>query len=613
MMDDGTISGPDHRRPHRSTVPCVGLDHDSGDERRPPGRLGLGHRFGPRRAHARPRSRDGSNSGLPWAGKWNNPLGGRTENGANRRTDRNDGRCRIARRRRSSAPPASEPHPWLVLGSWLGTIGILLAAVGCGCESEPVAPLELDSPDLHPELASSSTFGPIEAQTPCRPCHPAAGDPEPTGLRLGTPAPSWHVLDGHGVDWDDCGDCHAAGRFIPARFDHQQAPRPVRFALTGWHRRPPNDDWAQPLDDTKGAPMRCDRCHGKALSRPNPDATTDEVEEIQGRCYGCHNSQRPVSHGFLSPRCADCHNPAGFKGARFAHTAEQTRRDGSTTGFPLAPVHQSLRCRACHLPDSEGARQPIDPACACCHTHRALSATVAHWFPLRWRPSQPGERASDRTVCGPDSGLDGRSHKDCGDCHGTVSFEAITYPHTRWALTGRHEEPRFVGERAVAKCDRCHLGRTEGPLPTACVGCHRRPDGDPPGRATSWPPSHQFGWPTFDGCVPCHSTDVDWNQPRFDHQDPATGNSSLATHQEADLPAPLVCNDCHLSRNDGERTSTVGCGGEERGSCHAREHAIARVLEAHPPMPDQNCATPECHPIDGSDGWTRPPTEAQPP
>ena len=291
--------------------------------------------------------------------------------------------------------------------------GPLILALLWGCASERAAPRT--SPD-HPAA-------------PCVACHRVDGSAQP--------APVWHVLDCCGETWSDCGACHTATAFQPPTFDHDA----TAFPLEGAHR-------------TAEGPLPCARCHADLVLPAQPDAAA--------RCHGCHQEDRPpVSHGFASDRCGDCHTAEAFRGAAVEHPET----------LPLTAPHQDLRCEACHLPALERVTPSVD--CACCHTRQARAAAVQHTFPLRWLPAEPEAPADARTACGPDDALE--PGHDCAHCHEAEAFAGGAYAHAAWPLRGAHARPRVVGTRSLARCDQCHQARGTPP-PTACVECHPPPD-----------------------------------------------------------------------------------------------------------------------------------------
>jgi hypothetical protein len=461
-----------------------------------------------------------------------------------------------------------------------------LALVVVGCESEKAERRSTSAADadggafVHPAIADDAR---------CRDCHPAPGDQRPAGPTA-TAAPSWHVVDCCGEDWDDCGDCHETTGFQPPKFDHGQNPAPVSFELTGLHRQDPSAN-PEGVESETGPPIHCNLCHTPALAQKLSDTSEnpDARAALVGRCYECHERQRPaVFHTWSgSDRCGDCHTPNGFAEPVVDHTAE-------ATNFAIDATHSALRCTACHLADERGDPQRIRGECACCHTKDTTIATVQHFFPMRRRPAQPNDPVTERTACGPALVPEGPEDRDCDACHTGESFLGGQFDHAVWPLTGRHADRRQLeGQpRDFANCDSCHKSTDSGPLSTLCVDCHRPENATPPGRATAWPFSHRFGWPSDDGCTPCHSTEGFAN-PTFDHADGGTGGIALTGHDA------LGCDQCHLQRVEDERTSQVSCGDD--AACHGSDFAAAAATAGHPALRG-NCA--ECHEIrDAGGGW----------
>ncbi len=404
---------------------------------------------------------------------------------------------------------------WLAMGGFAIALLCLTA-----CQSERAA--AVPAAPRHPV--------PVADGARCRDCHAAEGDAGGSA----SPAPTWHALDLWGADFADCRPCHRPDAFAPAIFDHAAWP------LTGRHRTPDPD-----------APVRCDRCHTAPLPA-DPDAAA--------RCFDCHAEDRPaVSHGFVSQRCADCHDARGFGGgfapARAVHPAT----------LPLEGPHADRRCVACHLPALAGQRLRAD--CACCHSRDARGAAVAHLFPMRWRSPVGDETPADRTACAVDDTVE--PGRDCDACH-EDGFEGGAFAHDAWPLEGAHAAPRLVGGVALARCDGCHLDRAE-PTPTACAECHRAL-----GRAPGPPAGHRFG---LSDCGRCHGA-LDWRVAGFDHA--ITGRVRLGTHAAQD------CGVCHQAT---EGVGRVGCDGP---GCHPGEHAAAQ-MPGHPARPDANCAAVGCH------------------
>jgi len=285
-----------------------------------------------------------------------------------------------------------------------------------------------------------------------------------------------------------CSACHSEhkGRtadivgFDPAGFAHRRTD----FALTGAH-----------------ASVSCGSCHHAGK----------KYREAPSQCVDCHRDE-DVHRGQLGTDCAQCHEPAAFKPARFDH---------ATTRFPLTNAHAPVACAACHRdPTLKGA--PL--GCADCH-------------------------ATDDVH----SGTRGR---DCAACHGSVDWKQSRFDHAR--ATGYP----LQGSHARLSCDACHRGGDlKAPLPTECSGCHAAVDRH----------SGRFGV----GCADCH-TQQEWKIEAYDHGKHGDfalkgAHATLdchACHTGVIRQQALAkdCYGCH-SADDAHRGSM----GEECASCHSED------------------------------------------
>lgn len=122
-----------------------------------------------------------------------------------------------------------------------------------------------------------------------------------------------------------CEDCHDAGTWKKARFDHRRA----RFPLLGRH-----------------LVVACDKCHA-----------TPRYRDARSECFACH--ERDDTHKRrLGTRCETCHNARDWKIWDYNHD-RQTR-------FPLDGAHRKLECYACHR-QPVAARATLPTACSSCH------------------------------------------------------------------------------------------------------------------------------------------------------------------------------------------------------------------------------------------------------
>ena len=116
---------------------------------------------------------------------------------------------------------------------------------------------------------------------------------------------------------DDCGRCHDAAGWKPARFDHAT----TRFPLTGAHER-----------------ASCASCHRGERYAGTPT-----------NCVACH--QMPADHaGTFGDDCASCHGTDTWSGARFDHRFPLDH--GARGPSPCATCHpdgyRGYTCYGCH-------------------------------------------------------------------------------------------------------------------------------------------------------------------------------------------------------------------------------------------------------------------------
>jgi len=281
------------------------------------------------------------------------------------------------------------------------------------------------------------------------------------------------VASPHGALDLECGLCHGAEGWRPARISPRFAHGRGGFPLAGAH-----------------ATAACLDCHGSL-----------EFRAADTRCATCHED---VHRGELGADCARCHTARSFLdrgGMRRAH---------ALTRFPLTGSHVALDCEACHAPAAQGQLRFVGARaeCAACH----LEA---------WRAA----RAPDHAASG--------FSTDCVTCHSTLDWRGAGFDHarTRFPLTGAHRAIACadchgggVYRGLAADCASCHRAdydRTTAPphaatgFPTTCASCH--------GTAT-WDGARfdhdSANFPIYSGkhagrwqaCADCHTTSADYRQ-----------------------------------------------------------------------------------------------------
>lgn len=241
-----------------------------------------------------------------------------------------------------------------------------------------------------------------------------------------------------------------------------------------------------PLEGEHGS-AECAACHA-------PD---EKHRAATSACVGCHEEDN-VHGTSMGEACADCHTPAGWLEVEFDHDA---------TGYSLIGRHREAACLDCHADQTfQGA--PTD--CYGCHAE--------------------------------DDAHDGRSGRECKNCHRPTGWDDTRFDHARdtaFALEGRHAE---------LTCSDCHSDDPFGDeLEPACIGCHAEDD------------HHEghFG----QECDVCHVA-VAWTDVAFDH-DVDTNHPLNGAHEQA------ACEACHI-----EPVFDAAPGGDCL-SCHEDDDAHA--------------------------------------
>ena len=263
----------------------------------------------------------------------------------------------------------------------------------------------------------------------------------------------------HGALKEECGLCHGASAWKPARissrFDHSR----YGFRLEGAH-----------------ADADCRTCH-KSL----------DFKSGEANCVACHED---VHRGELGMECSRCHSPRSF--------IDRSRmlRAHSLTRFPLRGAHAGLDCEQCHAPAAEGQHQFVSARsdCAGCHmndyrasnsaAHTAGGSTEcaschssAAWQPARFSHAGitqaceschlPDYQATTQPVHST-SGFP----TTCQTCHNTTAWSPASF--------GNHDAlyfPIYSGAHRGrwSSCDTCHP--TAGTFANfTCLTCHPHSD-----------------------------------------------------------------------------------------------------------------------------------------
>jgi hypothetical protein len=272
--------------------------------------------------------------------------------------------------------------------------------------------------------------------TACINCH--AKD-EPHGGRFGT----------------DCGSCHTATAWAPAKFDHNLA----RFKLTGAH-----------------VSVACEACHKNGQFAGTPMD-----------CTSCHQSKSPHGDVYGTADCGACHNPNAW---------DQVSYDHAHTGFVLDGAHASLSCQQCH--DSTPASQ-ISATCGTCHAKddnhagRFGSDCGLCHSTTAWKPATFDHARSAFPLTGAHASV------PCESCHKNSQF-AGTSP----ACVSCHGDPAYHRGLFGTNCRSCHntsnwSAKYTGPHPSVGEGSGINHGG------ASCHTCHPNSLSTYT-CLACHSS-----------------------------------------------------------------------------------------------------------
>jgi hypothetical protein len=309
-------------------------------------------------------------------------------------------------------------------------------------------------------------------------------------------------------------------------------------ARNGWEPVAPQE-WQHergPVVPHDTFPRDCSLCHaGSSWNQIRDDFAFDHARETgvalsgaheSAECLRCHNDRGPVAL-FAQKGCAGCHEDPhqGRIGDVCTVCHDESAPDWrpnaaiaqhATTRFPLAGVHASTACWACHPGAQVGNFVQASTRCADCH-QKDLAAAIE-----------------------PDHQMQGWTD-DCQRCHLPTDWSQAGFEHGFFPLHGGH---------ARLACAACHTGGDFGGLSPDCYACHADDYAKAPKHvAQSFPMN----------CALCHSVNG-WEGASFDHAGIATGCSAchLDDWQSARRPDhagngfPLACEQCHSTRSWGD-------------------------------------------------------------
>ncbi len=332
-----------------------------------------------------------------------------------------------------------------------------------------------------------------------------------------------------------CEACHLTSQttWSQARFDHQ-----ATYQLVGMHATQP-----------------CAACHKGGVFK---GTATD--------CFGCHKtdydrSQNPnhAAAGFPTT-CISCHQNSDpdWHGRPFNHSLV----------FPLAGVHTTQACAACH---KNGVYRGTSTDCYGCHKTDyektqnpnhvsagfATSCEGCHRFSdSGWHASPfnhnlvfplPGVHAAQACATCHKNGVYKGTSRECFSCH-KPDYDRSQNPNhltagfsTNCDICHRMADPDWhtqfnhsnvyplVGMHATQACTVCHKNGVYKGTATECYGCHRTD------YEQSKNPSHvAAGFPTT--CQQCHRpSDLNWRST-FNHN---------TVFQLVGVHASQPCTSCH--------------------------------------------------------------------
>ena len=293
-----------------------------------------------------------------------------------------------------------------------------------------------------------------------------------------------------------------------------------------------------PPHASAGFPTTCDSCHQFAAPAWKPASFNHNT-----------NTTFPLAGVHATQACTACHKNNVYKGtARDCYTCHQADYQKSVNPPHLAGGFVTT-CDTCHQ-FSAPAWKPstfnhstntpfplagvhLTQACATCHTTTPYrnAQTTCSGCHLNNYPKNYNNSVNPPHLAGGFS-------TTCDTCH---QFSAPAWSPSIFNHSTMTPFP-LVGVHATQTCARCHTTMPYRSAPTTCVGCHQTDYNN------SKNPSHTAaGFPT--SCDTCHkATDATWQQGKFNH----TYFPLVSNHN-------VPCNQCHTTINVFTVFNCIGC------------------------------------------------------
>jgi hypothetical protein len=373
----------------------------------------------------------------------------------------------------------------------------------------------------------------------------------------------------------------------------------------------------------------------RAQMSPGPLASPHQEIDTPLKCFACHGQAK----GSMNERCVDCHKDISWliQNDRGFHAKKQSDSCGSchpdhagrdfelvkwpdgsaekfdhtSTGWPLAGKHATVKCRDCHQTKNLASpsaklskrkdlaqgwiglerqckschedihRGSLGPECQSCHSvdawkpatnfdhnktsypltgkHVPVKCEKCHMLPGQQKPVYKPLPHDECTPCHVDPHA-GRLGPACAKCHVTESFLVVS---AVTAASFDHSKTRYplLGKHLTVKCAQCHDPKTawgKKPPFELCMSCHK---------------DQHAGKATVIGravdCAACHRVEG------F-----AISVYSVELHQSARYPLEgkhrtVKCEGCHVKNPPGAAAGILGPSGVQL------RPAFKRCLDCH--------------------------------